>query len=163
MKKGFTLIELLVVVLIIGILAAIAMPQYTKAVEKSRTSEIAINTKALFEAENRYFLATGTYPSDPASELDISLPSNCATASTTSGTVISYDCGKFVYMFNTNSPHVTGRRVGSSYEGYRIASTEDGLLCYMFSGVNNFNKLKELCKSLGYKCKVSSGSTLTDC
>lgn len=72
-KNGFTLIELLVVVLIIGILAAIALPQYQTAVLKTRTAEMLTNIRAFAEAHMRHKLATGQYPSS-FYDLDITMP-----------------------------------------------------------------------------------------
>ena len=84
--RAFTLIELLVVVLIIGILAAVAVPQYRLAVEKSRLATLLSLVKPISNAQEIYYLEHGTYTAD-LGNLSIEVPPDIKAYATSNGVV----------------------------------------------------------------------------
>lgn len=156
-NAGFTLIELLVVVLIIGILAAVALPQYQKAVEKSRIMSLMPSLRTLKDSLEMYYLANGTYPNDSLADLDISGLSGCV--SELSGQI---RCQNACFNYN-------GGEKFTSDSIYAATATGEDFLCsvtnsyrtilvwYLDNSRGNAGKITctskvaGLCKSLGYE------------
>lgn len=91
-KRGFTLLELLVVVLIIGVLSAIALPQYQKAVLKARLHVGISLISSLYEAEQSYYLANGEF-TDNIDALDIEIPHDDTCERWEEPGAMGYSCG----------------------------------------------------------------------
>lgn len=117
-KKGFTLIELLVVVLIIGILASIALPQYFKAVERSRASEVLALFGTIGGAQQRYMLQHDTY----TTSFDV-LDLEFAGASGASLTTQSY-----VIELQADGTLVATRKANDRYGQYTLTRAVEGTI-----------------------------------
>ena len=145
-KKGFTLIELLVVVLIIGILAAIAVPQYQKAVEKSRASEAFTLLKTIAQAYDVYHLSNPVENVPVIEDLDIDIPGKKSK----SGSYTQIDTQFFTFFLWAN-PHA--RRSINNKIAYYLAYVINRKSFYCVlperTGENYNSKYVAVCKSLG--------------
>lgn len=149
MKKAFTLIELLVVVLIIGILAAIALPKYERAVKKSRAAEAKINLSALVRAGEVACITDPNYGGD-MSALDIEIKDSAHWS------YESYECvkanGHHGCAWNANNSDGTVVLTARSKE--YILATEDvdyQLLCQE----NIFERDEDSCPLYGFTKKLN--------
>jgi len=111
-ERAFTLVELLVVVLIIGILAAVALPQYQKAVMKSRFAILKNVVENMAVARRMYYLENNQYPTS-FDELSIEMPLGGTRGDDSH---ISYQWGS-CYMVE-GSVACTNPLLGMKYEIY---------------------------------------------
>ncbi len=106
-NRAFTLIELLVVVLIIGILAAIALPQYQKAVMNSRLTQMLVYMDALRKGSDIYYMTNGVAPND-VRDIDIDITGSAARIEQTS---ITHDTGVMAAIFEDGTDCMVNKGV----------------------------------------------------
>ena len=138
-NAGFTLIELLVVVLIIGILAAVALPKYEIAVEKARAAEPLSVLKTLRDAQEIYYMANGTYATS-FDDLDVEVPEsknfNYTMGNGASG-IMS------VGVVSKEKPYLLAFRLAGSGKYSIICGTDNG------ADADDLAYARRICTSLG--------------
>ena len=127
--KGFTLIELLVVVLIIGVLASIAVPQYQRAVDEAYVTEAIVQGRALQKALVLYYQSTGKFATSDFEALDFEIPEKL----------------HWSYFSTAGYKTLTRQRSGVYFEINRYHADSYSFWCVV---VQSNQRGKKLCESL---------------
>ncbi|MBR3632780.1 MAG: prepilin-type N-terminal cleavage/methylation domain-containing protein [Elusimicrobiaceae bacterium] len=151
-KRGFTLIELLVVVLIIGILSAIALPQYQKAVMKADLAKMQVLLMPVVNAQKAYYLENGEYASS-LNDLGVDLPVTgicalspcCAGRKTGNGWKIGSE-GFCLYLLKYDDVHSVSITFGDKTSQYGLSTSYDNGFDYLledfaYIGKGSANKM----------------------
>lgn len=134
-KVGFTLLEVIVVIIILAILASIAVPRYTRALERSRAAEGTYFLGTLLSSMERYFLENGDFPADGV--LDVS------TGLDIDPPALKYFDSTNIKLFNACASGSTCAVAGRLTGNYTLEIDRDGTITCQPSG-------SQECSDAGY-------------